>query len=784
MRYEPLFRYAEPEGGRAFEVIATNFVTLDTGTGLVHIAPAFGEDDFRAAREEGLGFLQLLEPDGTFPQQVTDFAGRFCKEADRDIIRNLKGRGLLFSEAVYRHEYPFCWRADQDPLVQYARRSWFIRTTRDIDRVIANNDNIHWEPEHIREGRFGDFLRNNVDWALSRERWWGTPLPIWVNDETGRMESVASVREILKRNPHAFEPFEEARSRDPSLSSDLRVHKPWIDEVTWTRSGEPGVYRRVPEVVDCWFDSGCMPFAQWGYPHQNRERFEENFPADFITEALDQTRGWFYSLLEIGTLLFPEANMPQPYRNCVVLGIIGDEHGQKLSKSKKNYEDPMDMIDHHGADAVRWSLYVNCVPGQSTRLYSGAAIEALRDFLLKLWNVYSFFVTYARIDDWKPKDPRPATADRPDLDRWILAELDSTVRDVREFLDGYRSHPAARRIATFVEALSNWYVRRSRARFWAEADSEDKRAAFATLYEVLVEVSHLVAPFVPFVSESVYQNLVRGVDSSAPVSIHLNSFPDARDELVDEELREDMNRVRTIVALGQRGRSTHRLKVRQPLAEAVVVVAGERERRGLARYDEVIRDELNIHTLSFTDEPERYVEFTLVPNFRALGPRLGKQVPLVKKALAASSGSALYHQLVEGGHIELALADGAVRLQPDEIEIRLEAREGFAAAAEGGQVVVLDTRITDELRREGLAREVVNRIQRARKQMDLPYEARIRIRYDTEGELGEAIREHAGWIRSETLATELDVRDPSSEPSGTRHDATVDELPLQVWVEA
>jgi isoleucyl-tRNA synthetase len=781
-RYEPLFRYGEPEGGRAYEVIAGDFVTLDTGTGVVHIAPAFGEDDFRIAREEGIGFLQLLQPDGTFPDEVTEFAGRFCKEADRDIIRNLRERDLLFSEGTYRHEYPFCWRKESDPLIQYARRSWFIRTTQEIDHVIANNSQIHWEPEHIRDGRFGDFLRNNVDWAISRERWWGTPLPIWVNDETGKMEAIGSVKEILERNPDAFQPFEEASKQDPSLSPHLRVHKPWIDEVTWTRPGEPGVYRRIPEVVDCWFDSGCMPFAQWGYPHRNREEFEQAFPADFITEGLDQTRGWFYSLLTINTLLFPEANLPYPYRNCVVTGLITDERGQKLSKSKQNYEDPMDIIARHGADAVRWSLYVSSVPGQSARLFSGAAVEALRDFLLKLWNVYSFFVTYARIDSWDPAQPRPPLVDRSDLDRWILAELDATTRDVRATLDAYRSNPAARRIGTFVEALSNWYVRRSRARFWSEADNEDKRAAFATLYEVLVDLSRLIAPFVPFVAESIHQNLVREEVSDAAPSVHLTPYPEPEADRVDEALRTEMNAVRTIVGLGQRVRASHRLKVRQPLAEAIVVVAGERDRTGIARFEATIREELNVETLSFTEEPDRYVEFTLVPNFRALGPRLGKRLPHLKKALANADGAALLRDLQSNGQVEIGIEKESVTLEREDLEVRLQAREGFAAAAEGGHVVVLDTRITDALRREGLGREVVNRIQRARKEMDLPYEARILVRYEAKGELQTAIQEHAEWIAAEILATRFEPRGPGK-PRGKRHDTKVEGANLNVWIE-
>ncbi|MGH7163721.1 MAG: isoleucine--tRNA ligase [Planctomycetota bacterium] len=762
-RYEPPFRYREPEGGRSYEVVCADFVALDTGTGVVHVAPAFGEDDFKLARERGLGFLQLVEPDGTFHADATEFAGRFCKEADRDIARSLKARGLLFSEATVRHEYPFCWRADQDPLIQYARRSWFIRTTREIERLLENNAGVRWQPEHIREGRFGDFLRNNVDWALSRERWWGTPLPIWVNDETGRMEAAASAAEILQRNPRAFDRFEEARRNDPSLSEHLRVHKPWIDEVTWTRQGEPGVYRRVPEVIDCWFDSGCMPFAQWGYPHRNREEFESRFPADFITEAVDQTRGWFYSLLAISTLLFPGRRYPHPFRSCVVLGHVTDKDGFKLSKSKKNYEDPMEMIEAHGADAVRWSLFVGNVPGQSTRFFSGAAKEATREFLLKIWNVYSFLATYARIDQWTP-DPAPS---RAPLDRWILAELAATTRAVRSSLDDLNSNAAARALQEFVDALSNWYVRRSRDRFWAGGDSADKRAAFSTLYETLLALSRLLAPFTPFLAELLHQRLARPFDANAPLSVHLAPFPEAAESQLDDPLRADVAQVRALVALGLRVRAERNLKVRQPLQEAIVVLSGGERAAGFL---DAIRDELNVHEVTLCAEPQRYVDFTVLPNFRALGPKLGKRVPLVKAALSGADGSRLYAALEKDGAIRVELPDGAVSLARDEVEVRLAAHEGYAAAGEGGRVVILDTTVTDELRREGLAREVISRIQKARKDMDLPYEARIEVRYRAGGELGRAIAEHSAWIAGETLATRFEP----GESQGTLHTAPLE----------
>jgi isoleucyl-tRNA synthetase len=775
-RYEPPFRYQEPEGGDAYLVIAAEFVTMDAGSGLVHIAPAFGEDDFRIAKSLELGFLQLVEPDGKFSAAVSDFAGRFCKDADRDIIRNLRQRGLLFSEETYRHEYPFSWRRDTDPLIQYARKSWFIRTTREISRVIENNASVErWEPEHIREGRFGSFLRTNVDWALSRERFWGTPLPIWVNDVSGKKTAIASVAQILEKNPHAFSAFEAARKADPSLSEHLMVHKPWIDDVTWTVPGEPGVYRRVPEVIDAWFDSGSMPFAQWGYPHRNQQEFKQHFPADFITEAVDQTRGWFYSLMTVSTLLFPEQPVPHPFKNCVVLGLITDEKGQKLSKSKKNYTDPLVMIDAHGGDAVRWALYTGTVPGQGTRFSDNTVIEALREFVLKVWNVYSFFVTYANIDGWQPKQAAAiAPQARAELDRYILAELDRTVREVRQ-----QSHLAARSISEFAESLSNWYVRRSRARFWAGGESADKASAFVTLYEVLVDFTRLCAPFVPFLAEALYRNLVGERVVGAPESVHLDRYPEPNDARADAGLLSAMRATRDVVTLGQRVRAERKLKVRQPLSEAIVAVASDAERAQLQRFSAAIGEELNVHKVTFTEEPQRYVTFELLPNFRTLGPRLGKELPLVKQLLSQADGSALHAQMERDGAIELNLPSGPLRLGPEEIQVRLAAKGDYAAAAAKGHVVVLDVKLDDVLKREGMAREVVNRIQRARKTMDLPYEARIRVHYQAAGELAKAMAEHAATLTEETLAVEL----AAGSGGGERQEVDVDGEPLTLWVE-
>jgi isoleucyl-tRNA synthetase len=639
---------------------------------------------------------------------------------------------------------------------------------------------VHWVPDHIKDGRFGSFLRTNVDWALSRERFWGTPLPIWVNDETGKQQAVSSAAEILAKNPRAFAAFEEARKRDPSLSEHLMVHKPWIDDVTWQEPGEPGTYRRVKEVIDCWFDSGCMPFAQWGFPHQNQAEFEQYFPAEFITEAVDQTRGWFYSLMAVSTLLFPERKQPHPFEHCVVLGHIADDKGQKLSKSKKNYTDPMIMMEAHGGDAVRWALYTGTVPGQGTRFSDNAVIEALREFVLKLWNVHSFFVTYANIDGWQPSAPRPAVAQRSDMDRYILAELNETVQSVCSSLDKYESHRGARALEEFAEALSNWYVRRSRSRFWAQGDGSDKASAFATLYEVLVDFTKLSAPFVPFLAESLYQNLVRSQDATAPTSVHLCRFPQYCEERAEPPLLAAMQATRTAVTLGQRVRAERKLKVRQPLGEAIVAVASAEERARIERFSDAVRDELNVHTVTFTEEPQRFVTFELVPNFRALGPKLGKDMPLVKQLLGKASGSDLYAQLEATGKIELTLPSGAVELTADDIQVRLQAKADYAAAASHGHVVVLDTRVTDELRREGFAREVINRLQRARKTMDLAYEARIVVQYQAQGQLALAMSEHAELIASETLALKLTPSEtaPSASAAGAEHAVDVDGEPL------
>ncbi len=763
-KYNPPFTYSTPDEGKFAEVVVADFVEMGSGSGFVHIAPAFGEDDFKLRKDQGLGFLQLLKPDGTFPEEVTDFAGRFCKEADPDIVKLLDNKGLLLAHETYNHEYPFCWRADDDPLIQYAREGWFIRTTEVIDKVIENNQMIQWQPDHVKDGRFGKFLEGNVDWALSRERYWGTPLPIWINDVTGNRMVVDSVEEIERYNPNAFDAFNQAKVENPELNEHLAVHKPWIDDVTWQIDGEEGTYRRIPEVIDCWFDSGSMPFAQVGYPHRNKEEFEATFPAQFISEGVDQTRGWFYSLIMINTILFgPDvitANgkeiLPRPYENCVVLGLLTDKKGKKLSKRDKNYADPYFLIDEFGADSIRWAMLSNTAPGQGTKFDEDSPKQALSEVILKIWNVYKFFVTYANIDGWDPSADQPTLNERSELDRWIYSELNETVAQVREAMDSYRWHLATRRITSYLDALSNWYVRRSRDRFWASEDSVDKQSAYATLYENLMASIQLVAPFMPFFTDEIYENLVHGV-TDAPESIHLTDYPDVLAEREDNDLRVGTRFVRQTVKLGQKLREVEKLKVRQPLRKATIVSLSSGNKVHFDRFKQVISEELNVIDSDFTDEAAEYVSFEVLPNFGVLGPKLREDLPKAKQALANLDGSAAYAQLEQESKLTLTLDGGKeIELTNDEVQVRIQPIEGLVAESSGDVVVILDTDLDQELLDMGLARELVNRIQGTRRDLDLDYTARITVNYSTEHpRMAQVIENHGDYIRTETLTTEL-----------------------------
>ncbi|MFZ5830240.1 MAG: isoleucine--tRNA ligase [Planctomycetota bacterium] len=795
------------EGGRqsiAWRVVAAEFVTVDSGSGVVHQAPAFGEVDFevllaeqaRFVDGEGPPLICAVASDGTFTAEAPNYQGRWVKECDRDITRELKSRGLLLHQEQYLHDYPFCWRAEEDPLIQYPRKSWFVRTTQFRDAMLANNRLVNWLPEHIRDGRFGNFLETNVDWALSRERYWGTPLPIWVCEKTGHMEAVASYDELLaKAGVQGTEVWVKAKRESPELPDDLKIHKPYIDAVTYDSPKAKGArMRRVPEVIDCWFDSGAMPFAQWGYPSQpgSAEQLGSQFPADFISEAIDQTRGWFYSLLAISTLLFGKRDgvaatdadpaaangwkpFPHPFRNCIVLGLMLGEDGQKMSKSKRNYREPNEIFDRYGADALRWYFFANQPPWTSIRYSEQAIKDAVPEFLLRLWNVYSFFVIYANIDKFDPAaafegragqldsatlanaaDYRPA-GERSELDRWILSELSRTAAIVTERMDAYDNYAACARLNEFVDALSNWYVRRSRDRFWASGTSADKSDAYWTLYECLLTTCRLIAPFTPFLAEAMWQNLAVAVfGDRAAESVHLCDYPTGNVQAVDEELSDRMALAREIVSLGRAARMSAKLKVRQPLSLVEVILADRSHEAWLKEHAALICDELNVKRVEFTRNAEQYISYTVLPDLKRLGPRLGKRLPTLKKSLSECDAAALLRELEASGQVTIDLHDGPVLLDSQDIQVRLQAKEGWTAAQGKACVVVLATELTPELIREGLARELVRIVQDVRKEMKLEFTDRIEVEIATDSEeLKRAIAEFRDYIAGETLAMEL-----------------------------
>jgi len=805
----------------AWRVVAADFVTTDSGTGVVHQAPAFGEVDYdvllaeqaRFADGEGPELICAVGPDGKFTNEAPDYEGRWVKEADKDLSRQLRAEETLFHLEQYLHDYPFCWRADDDPLIQYPRKSWFIRTTEFKDRMVANNKQINWLPEHIRDGRFGNFLESNVDWALSRERYWGTPLPIWVCEETGYMEAVGNYDELLaKPGVDGTEVWDEAKKANPDLSDDLKIHKPYIDAVTYESPKAPGKrMRRVPEVIDCWYDSGAMPFAQWGYPHKDgsRERFAGQFPADFISEAIDQTRGWFYSQLAISTLMFSEANSkddatrtvdyPHPFANCIVLGLMLSEWWEskdgkeiflsedearkalgkgnyvhktgKMSKSLRNYRSPDEIFNTYGADALRWYFFANQAPWTSI-IYSEQAIkECIPGFLLRLWNVYGFFTIYANIDEFEPaseiagevgqllpevlgkaKTYRPIV-ERSELDQWILSELNQTVAAVTKAMDAYDNFGACGRLNRFVDALSNWYVRRSRDRFWGSGASEDKIDGYWTLYECLVTTTKLIAPFVPFLAEKMWQNLVVvPFGDRAAESVHLCDYPACNRMAVNEALSTQMALVREVVSLGRSARMGAKLKVRQPLAQVEIVLADQTYRPWLESHSALIREELNVKAVEFSEQADQYISYSILPDLKRLGPKLGKKVPAVRKHLASADGAVLLAELEANGKVSLQLEEGTIELDSDDIQVRLQAKEGWAAAQGADCVVVLATELTDEFITEGFAYEIVRAVQNHRKEMDCEYTDRIEVGLVTESpELLKAIENFGDYIATETL---------------------------------
>jgi len=863
--YEPLYDFGPAEGGRSFVIVPGHHVTITAGTGIVHTAPAFGEDDMVVARDQGLGLLQWVEPSGRFAAGTGFLAGRFCKDADPDIVADLEERRLLFRRETVVHEYPYCWRAEDDPLIQYARPAWFIRTTARIEEALANNAAVGWLPEHIKEGRFGDFLRNNVDWALSRERFWGTPLNIWECPDCEHRIAPASAAAIERMNPDAF---------SDDVDPDLQLHRPWIDRVQLPCPECGASMGRVPEVIDGWFDSGCMPFAQWGFPHANAEVFRESFPADFISEAVDQTRGWFYSLLMISTLLFDDetcrelglepVGFPRPYRNCIVLGLVSDMEGRKESKSKGNYTSPnlilrgrtqldvlpdptlqrgqvglksdqvrsldlgeervtlsiteeagpdalscqvvaanvlpKDTVHLHpddlaalglpeeggalwfripaeppGADAFRWLFASANPPWSNTRLSMRAVRDAQREFLIRLRNVYQFFAIYANIaheqGNFEPiSGTAPPPGERSELDRWILHRLHETVDAVTRLMDAYLLYDASRSILLFVDDLSNWYVRRSRARFWGEG--KELSDALWTLYEVLQTLTRLIAPFVPFTAEALYRELVRRGD--VPTSVHMDAWPTVDPALVDDALGRDMALVRELASLGLSARASARIKVRQPLVRATVVLADPSRESVVLEHADVLKDELNVKEIELAADAAVFVSYVIKPDFRRLGPRLGKDVKRVAAALASMDGGNVKRAL-DTGRLDIDLGDRVVSVDAEDVVVRVEQKGEYEAASSPTAVVALSTKIDDDLRAEGLVRELVSRVQALRRDLDLGYTQRIALEVEADPEMLDALQRFGAYLRHETLATELRLGvAPGGGPGWTEREWDVD----------
>ena len=718
-RYEPPFGYVSDYGERGHTVLLADFVTTEDGTGVVHTAVAFGEDDYQLGEAYELTLQNPVRPDGTFDERMGPFAGRFVKEADRDIVEALQASGRLLKAEEYRHSYPHCWRCET-PLLYYAKSSWYVRTTERRGELLAANDAISWHPDHIKTGRFGNWLENNVDWALSRERYWGTPLPIWRSEDGEEVVCVGS--------------REQLRELGAEVPEDL--HRPFVDDVTFELNGK--TMTRVPDLIDVWWDSGCMPFAQWHAPFENEETFRERFPADYICEGLDQTRGWFYSLLAVSTLLFERAS----YETVLCLGLILDPDGQKMSKSKGNVVVPWDVLERHGADAFRWYYFTSKQPWDGYRFSLETVGESVRQFMKPLWNTYYLLVLYAEDND---VDPAPVSdVELTDLDRWALSRLQGTVATAIDRLEGYDTTSAGRAIAAFVDELSNWYVRRSRRRFWY-----GDAAAFATLRHCLVEVAKLVAPLTPFIADAIYDNL----DGAEP-SVHLCDYPVPVPGLRDERLEEQMQVARDAVRLGHQARAHARLKVRQPLREAVVVVSG-REREAIAQFEDLVLEELNVKGVRYVSEADELGRVELKPNYRTLGPRFGKQMPHVAAAVAGLDAVRAADTLRQGGEVHVTIDGTDHALGPEDVQIVLQPLEGYQVERSGTHAVALELEVDAALRRELLAREVVHAVQQARKEAGLEVGDRIELRLGGHPELLEAVEAHRDYVATETLATSL-----------------------------
>ncbi len=731
-KYERLLPFGEVDG-KAFEVIHGDYVTLSDGTGIVHIAPAYGEDDSFVAKQNGIGFINLVDASGNFVEEVTPWAGKFVKKCDDSIVKYLEEHNKLFKAEKHTHSYPHCWRCDT-PLLYYPRESWFVAMTKLRDKLLENNNKINWYPDNIRTGRFGKFLENVIDWGISRDRYWGTPLPIW-ECECGHRECVGSRAEL--------------KEKGIDVPADIELHKPYIDGVKLKCSECGKEMTRTAEVIDCWFDSGSMPFAQLHYPFENKELFEENFPAQFISEAVDQTRGWFYTLLAISTAIFDT----NPFENCIVLGHVLDKKGLKMSKSKGNVVDPFDVLDSQGADATRWHFYTASAPWLPTRFSIDDVQEAQRKFLSTLWNVYSFYVLYADLDKFNPLDYKDFKSENV-MDKWIMSKLNTLIKEVDEDLASYQITQAALAIEEFTDELSNWYVRRNRARYWSEDLSDDKIGAYVTLYRVLTTLVKVAAPFVPFVTEEIYQNLVVGLDKSAEESVHLCKWPLVDENAIDEKLEKEMDLAYTIVKLGRSARNGANIKNRQPLSKMLLSTDAIPE-----YYGDIIKDELNIKSVEFGADLSEHVNFEIKPNLPVLGRQYGKLIPGIRKEIASKNQMELAQKLQAGGTETITVDGTEIVLNSESVLVTMQGLEGYAFAGEGEIGVVLDTTITEELKEEGQLREITSKIQNMRKEKGFEVADKIKLFVNGNDMLIDIINKYSDVIKRETLTQEIAINE-------------------------
>ena len=734
MEYEPLFECAgecaAKQGKKAHFVTCDNYVSMTDGTGIVHIAPAFGEDDARIGRAYDLPFVQFVNAKGEMTEE-TPYAGLFVKKADPEVLKDLDAQGKLFAAPKFEHEYPHCWRCNS-PLIYYARDSWFIKMTDVKDRLIANNNTINWIPESIGSGRFGDWLKNVQDWGISRNRYWGTPLNIW-ECECGHRHSIGSI--------------EELKSMSDNCPDEIELHRPYIDAVTIKCPKCGKQMKRVSEVIDCWFDSGAMPFAQHHYPFENKELFESQFPADFISEAVDQTRGWFYSLLAISTLIFDKA----PYKNVIVLGLVQDENGQKMSKSKGNAVDPMEALQTYGADAIRWYFYTNSAPWLPNKFHGKVVTEGQRKFMGTLWNTYAFYILYANIDKFDPTQHKIEYDKLSVMDKWILSKMNSMIKAADDNLANYRIPEAAKAMQEFVDDLSNWYVRRGRERYWAQGMSQDKVNAYMTLYTALVTLCKVAAPMVPFITEEIYQNMVRSVDKNAPESIHLCLYPEVDESMIDSKLESDMDEVLDIVVLGRSARNGSNLKNRQPLS--VMYVSADHTLDSF--YTEIIRDELNVKDVVFSDDVSAFIDYKFKPQLKTLGPKYGKNLGEIRELLAGLDGHKAMAELDETGFLRMTISTGEITLSKEDLLIESQQKEGFFTLTEGKVTVALNTELTPELIEEGFVREITSKIQTMRKDSGFEVMDHITVSISGNDKLAQLVKKNSEQISHDVLAQEI-----------------------------